>query len=78
MSVLLAAAHNSVDAPLDVGHLLQHLVDRGLVALQTHVLRVLVEEERRGGSDAKINAKELIHLGQFPCALWNNPTLHTI
>lgn len=40
-SVLLAAAHNGIDAPLDVGHLLQHLVDCGFVALQTHILRVL-------------------------------------
>ena len=40
--------HDRVDAPLDVGHLLQHLADGGLVTLQTHVLRVLGEEERVG------------------------------
>lgn len=34
----LRALNDAVDALLDVGHLLQHLVDFGLVKLQTHKL----------------------------------------
>ena len=49
VSVGLATVHDGVDAPLDVGHLLQHLVDGDLVTLQTHVLRDLGEEESLGG-----------------------------
>ena len=42
----LGAVNNPVDALLDVGHLLQHLVDSGLVKLQTYELRVLRMERR--------------------------------
>lgn len=40
LSILLlrGAVNNAVNAVLDVGHLLQHLVDFGFIELQTHKL----------------------------------------
>lgn len=38
--------NEAVQAALDVGHLLQHVVDAGFIQLQTHELRVLAETQR--------------------------------
>lgn len=45
----LSAVNDSVNALLDISHLLQHLVHSGFIELQTHKLRVLKERDRKGG-----------------------------